>query len=478
MGLLAQGVSMRLRIQFVTAIFLLASSSVLAANPKSKVDFDQGPNASSILAEAREISGVSGLPSLIPFLQRDHLPELDKIAVPFSLLERLAVSLPEPATKACDDWNPDQDGRGSGKACSRSDEPVSCPPGMTAHALLPKSIQDLKIPKGAIFGPFRPLPEQSAVYQVGLGWRQKIDPLPAPVRDPLVSDWNGIESNRSGLINAGGSLDIEDEALYADAVRLNIWSDRIDARLQIGNQWLARYNQECLGRPLPPDEYNACTSWANRFNGCAARHNASVQRYNAAVAAWQSAYTSLESRGGAFITRVGDWENLRIKPFIERATKALAGACRMATSLAIAAPPSKVGVTSPGGETVHFVAKATFATKPEGAPACELAWTLDNGALGSLSPKTGPATVFNPNRLRGSGVVKVTEKVSGLSDFGSITVQGGRECIPVSQIPTPPAGPNDTFKMTCTYECPLSGPHVLFLSDSRDYPTCPVVYEP
>lgn len=76
-------------------------------------------------------------------------------------------------------------------------------------------------------------------------------------------------------------------------------------------------------------------------------------------------------------------------------------------------------------------------------------------------------------------MVKVAEKISRLSDTGSITVKGGHLCIKTGELRTPPTIPTDSFKMTCTYHCPISNTsQVLFLSGLRDYPSCPPMYEP
>lgn len=175
------------------------------------------------------------------------------------------------------------------------------------------------------------------------------------------------------------------------------------------------------------------------------------------------------------------WERQKAEEKSDKALGSLRSSqgCRKATSLTIVAPRSKAGTTSPGGESVHFVANANYESKPEGSPACVLTWSLDNGSLGTISPQTGSATIFKPNRIRGSGMVKVAEKISRLSDTGSITVKGGHLCIKTGELRTPPTIPTDSFKMTCTYHCPISNTsQVLFLSGLRDYPSCPPMYEP
>lgn len=446
---------MRLHLVLAALPLLLSAQLAFAADDSPKVNFDQGVDASAILERAREKSGVSGLPPLQPLLQRESLPELDKISIPASLVEAF-VSLPEPATKACDNWDPDQDGRGSGKSCAKSEEPNSCPEKITVHSLLPKSIQKIKIPKGVILGPFRPLPDQSAVYRDGLGWRQKIDPLPAPVRDPLVRDWNGIESNRSGLINDGSNLDVEDEALYADAVRINIWRDRIDARAVVFNQWLPQYNQQCLGRPLPPDEFKTCKNWADRYNGCVNRHNASVQRYNAAVAAWKSAYASLNSRGGVFISRVQDWEILRIKPFIEQAKKALEAKCDKLVGMEIfpaAPPPVQVG-----GGTLDFFATPAFASPGDNPCPVSYLWTTKNtsGNIGTLliDPKDQKHATLTSGKDPAQGLVIVDGKdtmgATAAASAPVTVVKGALQCKLLFHSCNPEGPP---YEVVCSYDC-------------------------
>lgn len=474
---------MRLNFALAALPLVLSSQLAFAADDKSKVDFDQGPSASAILDEARQRSGVSGARPLKTLRERAPSANLSKIPLLPSL--KLVLGPPsESPTAACDAYIPENDGRPSGllAPCAETEKIKSCPEKPTVRDLLPESLRDLVPPPGTVFGgPFGPMPQAGAIYRDGLGLKNQVQAspsIPDDTRGALLKDWNEIESVGSGLTSDGNGLDVDDGALYTDAQRLNLWADRIDARLAIGRRQAADYNQRCRSGPLPPGEVAACNQWADRFNGCVDRHNASVKRYDQAAAIWDANYNKLEPRVSGFRVRLQNWENLRIKPFIELATKALAAGCRKAASLTIVAPPSKVGTTSPGGESVHYVANATYESKPEGSPVCDLAWSIDNVLLGTLSPQKGSATVFKPNRIRGSGVIKVTEKVSGLSDTGSIIVQGGRECIKTGEVRTPPAGPNEPFKVTCTYTCPFTGPQVLFLSDPRDYPSCPPVYEP
>lgn len=476
---------MRLHLALAALPLLLSAQLAVAADDRPKVDFDQGPNASALLKEAREKSGVAEVRTLREFREIAPSGNLSKISVPPSL--KLAVKAPPPSespTAACEAYAPELDGQPAGllSACPESETAKSCPENSTVRDLLPKFLRDLAVAPGTIFGgPFGPMPRAGAMYREGLGLKNQVQTapsIPADTRGALLKDWSEIESIGTGLTNDGNGIDVDDGALYTDAVRINVWADRINNRLAILRRLAGEYNQRCRSGPLPPGEVAACNRWADRFNGCVDRHNAAVGRYEQAVAAWNANYDKLEPRVSDFRVRLQNWADLRIKPFIVLATKALTGGCRKATSLTIVAPPSKVGTTSPGGESVHYVANATYESKPEGSPVCDLVWSLDNVLLGTLSPQTGSASVFKPNRIRGSGVIKVAEKISGLSDTGSIIVQGGRECIKTGEIRTPPAGPNDPFKVTCTYTCPFTGPQVLFLSDPRGYPNCPTVYEP
>lgn len=456
---------MRLNLALAALPFLLSAQFAFAADDKPKVDFDQGPNASAVLKEAREKSGVSEVRTLHEFRETAPSAKLSKISVPPSL--KLAVMAPPPSespTSACDAYVPENDGRPSGlrSLCPEKEkgEAESCTANQTVRDLLPQFLRDLAVAPGTVFGgPFGPMPQAGAVYREGLGLKNQVQAapsIPADTRGALLKDWSEIDSIGSGLTNDGNGIDVEDGALYTDAVRINVWADRINARLAILRRLAGDYNQRCRSGPLPPGEVTACNQWADRFNGCVDRHNAAVGRYEQAVAAWNANYDRLEPRVSGFRVQLQNWENLRIKPFIELAKKALAG-CDKLVSMRI--DPARPPLLPAGGALQDFHATPAFAAP--GTNACKVSylWTTINtsGNIGTLtvSPQTERhATLTTGNDSAEGSVVIEGVDTTGAKASASAPVKvlkGAQQCREEGTQCLPEAG--GQFKLVCTYNC-------------------------
>lgn len=201
-------------------------------------------------------------------------------------------------------------------------------------------------------GPYQPLPVNNASYHMARTYPPKLQSLPPPVREPLLRDFDEIETIRTGLIKEGGDLDVEDENVDIEARRLQVWGRRIEDRGAILDAQLAKYNQQCRSGPLPPNDVTTCRNWARVFNGCVDRHNASVARYNAAATAWRDSLKRIQTLGGAFKARVQNWDDFKIKPFMERARKALEEGCDPVKTVRLV--PANGPALRTGGDTRTF----------------------------------------------------------------------------------------------------------------------------
>lgn len=453
------------------AVITFIVQPVHSSDKKSKVDFDQGPDAHSVLEGARLNAGVSAIPPLKVLMSVTRSERLRGVVVPPSL--RLAVWPPSDSpTAACDAYNPENDGRPSGIHCAEAEKDKACPKGQTVRALLPQFLLDLPVPLGSVFdGPFGPLPLGGAVYREGASLKSRVHAspsIPADTRGALLNDWTEIDTAGSVLTNEGNGLDVDDEALYADAVRLNVWEDRINARLAIGRELLARYNQGCRSGPVPPDEAAACNRWASQFNACVNRHNAAVKRYQQAAAIWDENYDRLEPKVSGFRARVQGWENLKIKPFMEKAKKALAEACAPLVSVSASATPSTIVPR----KTSILAAKPKYSDSTPDAKPCptKFKWKPSITALGSLSSDAGQSVTFTSHGERGTQDLRVeasddySTKVAGTV----VTIAGGKLC-PVTRTYDPAED-----KTTCAYACSTPTSPRIFPGNVQ----CPQMYDP
>lgn len=172
----------------------------------------------------------------------------------------------------------------------------------------------------------------SGPYETALQYPPLIAVLEPADRDPLEAEWKVINNERSALLSEAENLENEDWGLYDRAVALDQNAERLNARQARLGAEIDNFNRQCTGRPLPPDEYNACVRWQNDLQQRLREHNAEVTQHNGMVEQWRREAADLGNRVGAnktklntapFLARVGAWEQQRINPFIDRATAAI-----------------------------------------------------------------------------------------------------------------------------------------------------------
>lgn len=439
-----------------------------SAEKHVEVDFDQGPDATAVLNEARRLGGVSELKPLLPLMTIAPAERLARVVVPPSLKVNFWPPSASP-TSACDAYNPESDGRPAGvlTPCAGTEQVKSCS-ALSVRDLMPDSLKSLQVPLGSIFGgPFALMPAASAVYREAYGVKGRVDAaptIPDETRGKLLTDWSTIQSVGAALKGDGSGLDVDDAALYDDAVRINIWRDRINARLKIGNQLLAQYNQGCLSGPIPPDEAAACNRWADQFNACVARHNSSAQRYKQAVDIWNANYDRLEPRVTDFRTKLQNWENTLLKVFIDQANQALTSACAPLISVTASADPAIIKPQM----TSLLKAEPKYGEGSQPCPTTYI-WKPSGTELGFLGKPDAQSVIFTSSGQRGKQDFRV-EASDGFSSkvAGTIvTIDGGKICA------VRRAYDRSEDKTTCAYEC--ARPRTI--SYTGDVP-CPQVFDP
>lgn len=388
---------------------------------------------------------------------------LAAIGVPAALKLAAAPPPSDSPTLACESYIPENDGRPSALtfSCREAEKHAECANPPTLAELIPEQFKNLAIAPGSVFGgPFGPKPRGGSPYIEGLGLKNRLESapsIPAETLGALLKDWRVIDATATRLESDGNGLDVEDGALYTDAVRINHWSDRIQARLPILRRLASDYNQRCRSGPLPPGEVTACNQWAARYNTCVDRHNASVKRYEQAVAAWNADYDRLEPRVGGFLARIRDWEATRIKPFITLARQALDG-CDKLVGMRI--DPARPPLLPAGGAKQDFHATPAFAAP--GTNACKVTylWTTTNtnGNIGSIA--VSPQTERHATLTTGDDSAEGSVQVEGVDISGAKAssppapvkvVKGALQCQVTGTQCLPDAG--GQFKLICTYNC-------------------------
>ncbi|MDP3543140.1 MAG: hypothetical protein Q8T11_11800 [Elusimicrobiota bacterium] len=354
---------MRLKLALAALSLLVSAQFASAVDDAPKVDFDQGVDAAGILQRAREIAAKQLTP--IPRVKR----KLFKA---------------EKRNKAV---------KGPGQ-----------------------------------YQPVSPLITGSAVYPLGVNLRAdpKYPALDPAVLKPLETEWTDITAVRSDLLSRASGWEGENEQLYLDGLQLDRDLAGLERRQADLNAEIAQYNQACTTRPLPPDQYQQCVSWRDSLTRRISQLESDITRYNGRVSSWNQRSRAIFDRRGTLVGLIAEWEN-RIQNWIETVKKAMAAQCRPVDTLE-SRPPQWNLFT--GGFTKEFEVRAFFKSEPKDAPPCpvDYLWSLvihppvPDGPIGTISPLTGPKTVFKSGNFPGIGTIVVQDRNSGRGTGSTINV--------------------------------------------------------
>lgn len=351
------------RSSILAALSLILSAQFVIAADDSKVDFDQGVDASAILNKARDLAAKRLTP--IPLVKRQFL-KLKKT--------KLMVA-------------------GPGQY-----QPVS--PLITGSVGYPLGVNLRVDPKYLALDP--------------------------ATLNPLETEWSEITAARSDLLSQASGWEGENEQLYVDGQQLDrdlaiLQRRQTDLNIEIG-----QYNQACTTRPLPPDEYQRCVSWRDSLIRRKAQLETDITQYNEGVKSWNQRSSVIFNRRGTLVEWIEGWER-RIQQWIETAKKAMAAACRPVDHLESRPSSASVftgGFTAAFEVRAFFKSEPKDAPPcpVEYLWSLEVHPPIPPGPFGTLSPLKGPTTVFTSGNFPGLGTVVVQELNSGKGTGSTINV--------------------------------------------------------
>lgn len=150
----------------------------------------------------------------------------------------------------------------------------------------------------------------------------QLDALDPVDRQPLTAQWSSIERKKGELTTEASNIDSADSSLYSEVGPLNQEKARLDKKQGDLNGDIDRYNSECTGRPLPPDEYNVCQGRRSALLERIRLLNIEIDTYNAKVEAWRAKLDALKKRSSSLDSRVLLWVE-QINKFTKAAEEAL-----------------------------------------------------------------------------------------------------------------------------------------------------------
>jgi hypothetical protein len=310
-------------------ITLLAAGGLGAVLPaaaqQKKVDFDSGKDDTGIIAQVKKEGSLRYANPLRTLDARSTLPAGLVPAKKGSVHKRSAHvverGLDLPSSVPCDSYPPS------------ADDPGGATPDFCGSGAAGRSSAQRKAASATTYASWvesnsdyaEALSLKSQLEGGGVGFRSGgVSSLASvPGAGPILDRWPPIASQHGTYLNQAGLLDGQGDSFSAFTARLNNWGGKIQARLDEAKTDTDQYNAACLGRPLPPDEYQACNAYKAGFDQCVSAHNASQQQFQSLVQIWNNNKQCLQSSGDSFVKTFLDWITSVVKPWASDAKKAL-----------------------------------------------------------------------------------------------------------------------------------------------------------
>lgn len=328
-----------------------------------------------------------------------------------------------------------------------SDDKAPAPEGQIT-ALLHISTESVLSPKfalkgqpstlGWVFGPWQQFILNDPNRPEALEILPRLETLPADVRDPLKKEWSGLETVRGDLLMDAVALERVDKQLYDDAVTLDQEAEDLERQGDLLRQEIRDFNDACVDRPLPPDQYQRCLRWQADLKNRIGQYNQAVEYHNQQVEAWKIRAYGDEGkarrrmnggvRGAGWILsqNMSNWGG-KVRPWIDASKKALEAKCRELDRIDVDPPLARVWT---GGIVQPFDARPIFKPEPAGASACpvDFSWFLQaepdvpGRSIGVISSTSGRAITFISGIGTGRGILIVKDELSPIGTNSMIYV--------------------------------------------------------
>ena len=178
----------------------------------------------------------------------------------------------------------------------------------------------LKAGPGYIGGPYDTIVLNNRAYQNALLRVSLLGQQPEhPTVHALLTEWQSIETTRSGLLSEAGILNNRDSALYREGVEIDNAAAAFANEKASLEKEIASYNAQCPGQTS-----TECHNWYNSLVAKIANYNGRVETHNQKVKVWRSNVQSLKNSVSTWFAKVQEWET-KILYFIRQADAFLSG---------------------------------------------------------------------------------------------------------------------------------------------------------
>ena len=153
--------------------------------------------------------------------------------------------------------------------------------------------------------------------------------LPPAEQEAFKTEGGERTNDRASLLGRSNKLDNDDETLYWEGQRLNQRANDLNAEFARVNADVARFNQFCVGRSLPPGDLQYCRAERTRIENWKIDLGKRIDSHNVEFYAWEDKFPPFYAVANALGQAIQTWEG-QIANLIDRLKQALAkiGLCQ------------------------------------------------------------------------------------------------------------------------------------------------------
>ena len=190
-----------------------------------------------------------------------------------------------------------------------------------ATAAVPKSMPKF----GKYVASYTPSIQNSTNYPEMLRQLQdsRMPSLPPADQEAFKAEGGERTNDRTSILGRSDKLDNEDETLYWEGQRLNQRGGDLNAERDRINVDVAKFNKFCVGRSLPPGDYQYCQAERTRIEAWKVDLGKRIDSHNTEYFAWEDKFTPFYAASSALRQAIQIWEE-KMADMIGRLKQALA----------------------------------------------------------------------------------------------------------------------------------------------------------